>query len=436
MNCERRSMFSARANVDIYDLNFVCVRDRDDYIPAKYLTKAIEHVFEDRHDVADQIIAKAFDLSPNYFEVHRIRAFAFAARQEFFLAKNEYEAAIALAGDRAPLRLWYGGLLSRSFDEQEAALEQILKAEQVAPNAAPVKLELGRLFQILHRFDESAACLSSIKDGDRLPAKLRRIFIDLSIQNNRRKAEYLAGNAGFTGALKCLQDARDVYEAAPKTLIDARTQHNLTRAWRTVSTLKRAFMGLPEQRLVDDFSNWLMLVGSNAPQVVQTGHPGTGQNEPGEAGEQIAISEEEPRNRGRLVDLRTSFGFVEMRGQKIFFHKLNWTAAIDFRLLGEGTVVQFDVDRDRAVNVSPVGEQSYDMVMGKRFLGAVGKLHSSHGFLSFDTGGEIFFGRTDCESTTRFSRLIVGDRVRFRVAIDKERRLHAANVELYSGTAT
>ena len=40
-----QQLFSARTNVDIFDLNFVCVRDRDDYIPAKYLTKAIEHVF-------------------------------------------------------------------------------------------------------------------------------------------------------------------------------------------------------------------------------------------------------------------------------------------------------------------------------------------------------------------------------------------------------
>ena len=62
--------------------------------------------------------------------MHRVRAFAFAARQEFFLAKNEYEAAIALAGERAPLRLRFGGLLSRMFDDQEAALEQILKAEE------------------------------------------------------------------------------------------------------------------------------------------------------------------------------------------------------------------------------------------------------------------------------------------------------------------
>jgi LuxR family glucitol operon transcriptional activator len=374
-------------------------------------------------------------LSPNYFEVHRVRAFAFAARQEFFMAKNEYEVAIVLADDRAPLRLWYGGLLSRMFDEQEAALEQILKAEELAPEATAVKLELARLFQILHRFDESAERLNSIKDGDRLPAKLRRIFIDLSIQNNRRKAEYLVGNEDFAGALKCLQDARDVYDISPKTLIDARTQHNLKRAWRTVSTLKRAFAGLPQQKIVDDFSKWLMLVGSNTSQLLQPDPVSTTQNEPEELEEGRSVPEGPP-NRGRLIDLRTSFGFIEMGGRRLFFHRAGWTAAIDFRLLGEGTVVQFDIDGDKAVNVRPVGELTYKEAMDRRFLGAVQKLARAHGFLRLDTGGEIFFRRDDCAAATRFSRLVLGDRVRFNVAVDQDGRLHATKLELYSGTAT
>ena len=58
-----QQLFSARTNVDIFDINFVCVRDRDDYIPAKFLTKAIEHVFKERYDLADQLIDKALEFS-------------------------------------------------------------------------------------------------------------------------------------------------------------------------------------------------------------------------------------------------------------------------------------------------------------------------------------------------------------------------------------
>ncbi len=367
--------------------------------------------------------------------MHRVRAFAFAARQEFFLAKNEYEAAIALAGERAPLRLWFGGLLSRMFDDQEAALEQILKAEELAPEATAVKLELARLFQILHRFDESAQRLNSIRDRDQLPAKLRRIFIDLSIQNNRRKAEYLVGNADFEGALKCLQDAREVYETSSQTLIDWRTLHNLKRAWKTVPILKRAFFGLPQQKLVEDFSAWLSQVGSDTPQPPQTDPAGAKQSEPRDVEGGTPVPEDGPPNRGRLADLRASFGFIEFGGRKLIFHKANWVIPIDFRLLGEGTVVQFDIDADKAVNVRPVAQTPYDAVMSRRFLGAVQKLHSVYGFIRLDTGGEIFFGKDSCAATTRFSRLILGDRVRVNVAIDQKGRLHATKVELYSGTA-
>jgi LuxR family glucitol operon transcriptional activator len=431
-----KQLFSARMNIDIYDFNSVCIRDQDDYIPAKYLTKAIEHVFKERYDAANELIDKAFDLSPNYFEVHRVRAFAFAQQQEAFSAKNEYEAAIALAGDRAPLRLWFGGLLSRTFDEQEAALEQILKAEQLAPEATPVKLELARLFQILHRFDEAAERLDAIKDGDRLPAKMRRIFIDLSIQNNRRRAEYLAENEDFEGAMKYLQAARDVYEAAPKALIDEKTEYNLKRGWRTVSLLKRAFMGLPSQKLIIDFAKWLAMIGWDGPESSQISRDIGEQSKSDEDVEESSVSEESPPNRGLLTDLRASFAFIKMGNRKLFFHKTDWTAPLDFKFFGEGTVVQFDIKENKAVNVCPVGEASSQPLMSKRFLGAVQKMQSSFGYIKMDTGGDIFFGRNDCAATTRFGKLVFGERVRFNVALDENGRLRATKVEVYSGTAT
>ena len=155
-----------------------------------------------------------------------------------------------------------------------------------------------------------------IQDHARLPAKLRRIFIDLCIQNHRRKAEYLIGNEDFEGALKRLQDARDVYEASSKTLIDWRTLHNLKRAWKTVPTLKRAFMGLPQQKLVDDFSIWLWLVGSDTQQLLQIGPSDTRPTDFTEVDGDSSVPADGPPNRGRLADLRTSFGFIEMGGGK------------------------------------------------------------------------------------------------------------------------
>ena len=300
-----------------------------------------------------------------------------------------------------------------------------------------MKLELARLFQILHRFDKSAQRLNSIRDGDRLPAKLRRIFIDLSIQNNRRKAEYLVGNGDFEDALKCLQDAREVYETSSQTLIDWRTLHNLKRAWKTVPVLKRAFLGLPQQKLVDDFSVWLSQVGSDAgaarrrPTLLAQNRVNLKKSRGA-----TPVPEDGPPNRGRLPDLRASFGFIEFGGRKLFFHKANWIIPIDFRLLGEGTVVQFDVDGDNAVNVRPVAQTPHDAVMSRRFLGTVHKVHSVRPWI-YKVGyrGEIFFGKDSCAETTQFSRLILGDRVQFNVAIDQRGGLHATKVELYSGTA-
>ena len=64
----------------------------------------------------------AADLSPNYLEVHRAEALLRVADEDFFSAEAAYEAAISLAPDRAPLRLWFGGFLSRHLGDQERAL--------------------------------------------------------------------------------------------------------------------------------------------------------------------------------------------------------------------------------------------------------------------------------------------------------------------------
>jgi tetratricopeptide (TPR) repeat protein len=164
---------NARVGKDTFDINYVFVRDDNDIIVANILTKATYKIFLDKLDAADIDLARAEDLNPNYFEVHRVRAFYYVKSGDYLAAGFAYDAAISLAPDRAPLLMWYGGFLSRNIGDQRAALDQLLEAERLAPTAVFVKLECARVMQYLRKFEEAEAKLSGITNIDRCAARPR-----------------------------------------------------------------------------------------------------------------------------------------------------------------------------------------------------------------------------------------------------------------------
>jgi len=183
--------YAARQGADIFDINHVFIRDKDDYIVAKMLVLAIEHHFKHRWEEAEALVAKATDLSPNYFEVHRVAAMLHIAREDLFGAEAQFESAISLAPDRAPLRVWYAGFLSRQLADHVRAEAELLKGETLAPTSYVVKHELARILQYQRRFDDAEERLMAVNSIERLPAKAQRVHLDLGIQNEIRRAEQL-----------------------------------------------------------------------------------------------------------------------------------------------------------------------------------------------------------------------------------------------------
>jgi LuxR family glucitol operon transcriptional activator len=224
--------FSSQAGADIFDMKNVYVRDKDDYIVAKILTRAIECVFRKDCAQASIQVEKAKDLSPNYFEVHRVKARIHIEEEDYFSAETAYETAISLAPGRAPLRLWYAGFLSWQLGDQDRALVQLLKAEELAPKSAYVKIECARVLQYQRKFSEGATRLHNIDDVDKLSSRLRRVHLDLCLQNDLRKSEQLVTQQEFGLALECLEAARKTFEAASPGLIDQRTIRHVQHARR------------------------------------------------------------------------------------------------------------------------------------------------------------------------------------------------------------
>jgi LuxR family glucitol operon transcriptional activator len=300
---------NARAGKDIFDINYVFVRDKDDYIVAQILTKTINSIFSNALDIANIGLLKAEELSPNYFEVHRVRAFYYVKSEDFLAAGPAYDAALSLAPDRAPLRMWYGGFLSRNMGDQEAALEQLLEAERLAPTAVLVKLECARVMQYLRQFEEAEARLTGIANIDAQPSRTRRVHLDLMIQNNTRRAEYEVHGGNFNSALTYLERARDIFIAAAGGLVDYRTVKGLNHARLCFPALRRAFHGLPEAARLADIEAWMPFPGETNPTASKMKVSNDGGDEQS-AGDVVddGASAENPPNRGRLIEVHANYG--------------------------------------------------------------------------------------------------------------------------------
>jgi cold shock CspA family protein/Tfp pilus assembly protein PilF len=422
--------YAARVGSDIFDINYIFVRDKDDYIVAKILSQAVEYIFKKETNLATAAVQNAMNLSPNYFEVHRVNALLYTSLDDFFAANSAYERAISLAPDRAPLRLLFAGFLSRYLGDHEQALEQLLKAEELAPKSAVVALECARILQYNRRYDDAEKRLRNIQDLNKLPARARRVQLDLLLQNDLRKAENYATQQQFQFALECFEKAKRIFENAPKALIDARTIRNISRKMRYFVPLRKSFEGLPEEGRVELIEKWLSDLSYG------TSTEEGGKNEI----EQLSTSADAANSvpgRGRLCRLHATFGFVEAGGTSLFFHKGSWLGRGDFSTLAEGRIVEFDIGRNEkgpcAINVRPVDEERVIIEEGKILRGAIKHITATYGFIKLDVGGDLFFHKDYCAEDTVFRKLAVGQRVRCTFGKGKGQRPCGLNVEAYSG---
>jgi cold shock CspA family protein/tetratricopeptide (TPR) repeat protein len=421
--------FSARAGADNFDINFVYVRDKDDYIVAKMLTRAIEFIFKEEFSQAQELIDRANDLSPNYFEVHRVRALLNVGRNDIFSANAEYQAAISLAPERPPLRMWYAIFLSRYLGDQPESLKQLLKAEELAPASALVKLQVARILQFQRKFEEAAKRLSDIPDIEKLSAKIRRIHLDLRLQNELRRVEQCNTNEDYRQALDCYEQAKAVFESAPFSLIDKKTILHVQHSGRHLAPLRRAFRGLAEESRLEEIAEWV----SN-PTVLLKPILDADPAVKGILEEEIILPEGvTPPNRGRLAQLHQNYGFIDTGGSRVFFHRGGWIGKIDFLSLGDGTIVDFEFGQNEqgscAIAVRPIDESSTRLEPGARVSGTVKALTTTYGFLKLDTGGDLFFHSSYCRAGTVFKNLQIGDRIKCQYDLAPDGRRRAVDCE-------
>ena len=423
--------YSARAGSDAFDINYVHVREKDDYLVARLLTKAIEAIFKKRQEPAESLLRQAEDLSPSYFEVHRVKAMLLLMQEDVYGAKAEYEAAVSLAPDRATLRLWYGGFLLRSLDDKEEALKQFLIAETLAPQSEAVKLECARVLQYKREFAEADKRLSSIQELSHLSARTRRVHLDLTLKNSLKDAEHLCGIQSFSDALTRLQSAQITFDAASSGLVDHRTIRTLARSWRIMPDMRRAFAGLPEEMQLQAYEKWLAAktaANSGSQSVSSDVQVESG---PGETQSLL--------NRGRLAQISDQSAFVVMASSKRFqFSGDDWIGQTDFRKLPDGTVLTFSLKinssgAESVGKVKPVQDENIESKFGMIVTGTIREIRPTFGFITLGDGRNLYFHRSNVASTTKFNKMFKGQRIRCIFTRNEEGRVYGENVESFSG---
>lgn len=232
-----RQLLSAGSHTS-YSLFSIVPRSVDDYILVKYLSDSLNEAYSGRFDAAKKLVTKARQLAPEYYEVHRVEANVQELQGNVPAARDAFEAAIDLAPQSAPLRVWYGAFLSKHLEDNDAALEQIVEASKLDPESVDVKLNLARVLLYAQRFEESKHLLDEIKAQAAkryTPEWIQRKIYDVRLQYFEKKGEELCLGHNPSEALKSLQNLKREFSECPPALIDSRMKETLRRAARTTT---------------------------------------------------------------------------------------------------------------------------------------------------------------------------------------------------------
>lgn len=226
---------SAEQESDPYSYYSITRRSQSDMIVATYLREALLAAKARQFKEADNYIAKARSLAPEYFEVHRVEGNIKAQQDNYSAARAAYEAAIALKPDSAPLRYWYAGFLLRYQNENEAALNEFKEAARLDPNSIDIQMETARTCLFMRSFNEARTIIDNLlTQTHQMRAIVRRKVYDLYFQCYTRKAEALVYQRDKVGAFEELERLKEAYEKVPPAWIDERIKRTLEKAGRLI----------------------------------------------------------------------------------------------------------------------------------------------------------------------------------------------------------
>jgi len=172
---------------------FKNLKDKNRKLASCYLTRALEYSSVHDWEPAFNYIDKAANISPNYFEVYKIKAFILAEKMDYFSAMNNYQIAIEKCEDnfeKATILYLYSIFFTIKLPELEKALALITEAEVYCPNEINIILEKSRILMYLGKYYEAEDILLKISNEEKNKnKKIENIYACRYADLLRRKAQ-------------------------------------------------------------------------------------------------------------------------------------------------------------------------------------------------------------------------------------------------------
>lgn len=172
---------------------FKNLKDKNRKLASCYLTRALEYSSVHDWEPAFNYIDKAATISPNYFEVYKIKAFILAEKMDYFGAMNNYQIALEKCEDnfeKATILYLYSIFFTIKLPELEKALMLIKDAEVFCPNEINIMLEKSRILMYLGIYEEAEEILLNISSEEKTKSKkIENIYASRYADLLRRKAQ-------------------------------------------------------------------------------------------------------------------------------------------------------------------------------------------------------------------------------------------------------
>lgn len=405
----------AEKGTDPYSFYSLTMRSRSDLIVAKYLIDALRQAEARRYTVAEELITKARNLAPEYFEVHRVDALIKTQQGNHSAAHLAYEAAIELEPKSAPLRKWYGSFLLRYMEDMDGAAAQFNEAATIDPTSNEIQLEIARVALFRRDFDQSLAIIEKIRIKSDVPARMRRKIYDIYLQCFYRRADYLLSQKDYIGAIVNIGKLKEAYQTCPPTLLDDRMREKLANSLPVIRSCIQVVSDEQFKSMAATLHSWI------TEQIYRTPDVSTVER----AGDRI-------QGVVTRLPVHKSYGFILANDRREYFlHRSELVNPEEWHLITVGTRLTFiegsdtrgpkalRVVLDKGANTAtlmPIVQPPPANAV-QRFAGRIVRLPlgESYGFLSTEDGERYFFHSSQVRGPHEWHQLRIGQRLTFSI---------------------
>jgi Flp pilus assembly protein TadD len=231
-------------------------RSRSDWVIARYLREALSKIRVGDFEAALGLVSKAQGLAPDFSEVYRVEAWAYAKSGNLSQAYDSYSKAVELASDSAIAYHLFGGFLLRDMHDSERASEMFKKAHELCPERPEPEIELARCYLYVRDFGKVEKIINELESKTWADEHVKLKICDLHLQLYTRRADRYCVEQQYFSCKDSLQKAKEYYLTISHP--DRRMRERLAKLLYLRAPLATHWEGDPAERSeIERFFVWL-----------------------------------------------------------------------------------------------------------------------------------------------------------------------------------